>query len=165
MTSTPNISSINCFPSLIWVSVCALMVFTQQKVSGRDNKDLFLLTYECGSVKTRRQIAGPLILILVNQIRFISLLIILGQNYSLSDCCVPGLVLYSTQQWTLNLEGAASWWGDKVIIYLNDWAERRKKSMHFKKEYIQIEIGNLSRKKNWFSTGTACNTIWMILDA
>lgn len=47
----------------------ALMVFTQQKVSGKDNKDLFLVTCEGGPVKTSKYIAGSLTL--VNQNHFI----------------------------------------------------------------------------------------------
>lgn len=70
MTSTPNISSINCFPSLIWVSVSALMVFTQQKGSGNDNRDSFLVTCEVGPIKASKYITGSLTL--VNQNHFIN---------------------------------------------------------------------------------------------
>lgn len=46
----------------------ALLVFTQQKVSGRDNKDLFLVTCDGGPIKTSKYIAG--LLTLVNQNHF-----------------------------------------------------------------------------------------------
>ena len=68
MTSISNIRSINCFPSLIWVSVSTLMMFIQQKVSKRDNKDLFIVTCDGGPIKPSKYIGG--LLILVNQNHF-----------------------------------------------------------------------------------------------
>lgn len=50
------------------VSFC-INVFTQQKVSGKDNKAPFLVTCEGGPIKTSKFISGPLTL--VNQNHFI----------------------------------------------------------------------------------------------
>lgn len=130
MTSIPNIRSINCFPSLIWVSVSTLMIFIQKKVSKKDNKDLFIVTCDGGPIKNKQIHRWSLD---SSESKSFHLFILSLCIYSLSDFCEPRTVLGLYKQWTKTFTELMVSRETEIIthIYNGLWGPLKKKTDFF----------------------------------